>query len=130
MSSLGAATRIPHPHAAGVYALVGYDPALGFYVELRSVKKRPRTYDAISLGYDRRQPLWGALAFLSTCGGFYTLSQLEDALTYREVGGRKPRSKGALTALAAIAAMKSAADLGPTPDARSSDLPLGVEGAP
>lgn len=101
--------RMRHPKNPQAYALIGFDHVLGFCIESRGVEKGPSTYDMISPDYDRHRPLWGALVFLCA-HGYYTLSQLQDALTYGELGGRKPRSRGALVALEAVAALKAAAD--------------------
>jgi hypothetical protein len=105
----GSSTRLQHPKDPRVYAALGFDPALGFFVAVHGLAVKAVPYDWLTPGYNIERPLLGALAFLVD-HGFCTPSQLEDALTYREVGGRKPRSRGAILALTAVEALTIAAD--------------------
>jgi hypothetical protein len=105
-------TKLVHPQNDKVYARVGFDHAFGFFVEVYEMGARALTFDAQGQNYDRERSLWRALLFL-TQHGFYTRLQLEDALTYLAIGGRRPRSKGAALALLAVTSMKAAADLDP-----------------
>lgn len=103
-------SQLEHPHSSHVHAMVGDDHALGCYVEVSGLTTRSFTYDALSPGYDLDRPLLGALAFLVK-HGFFSQKELDEALEYRQVGGRMPRSRGALLALRAVGALKAAADL-------------------
>lgn len=76
--------KLNHPQLKGLTATYGWDPALGFFVDVpphRGPPRRPRAeYDALQPGYDQRGPLQGALGFLAD-QGFLSREDLEDALS-------------------------------------------------
>ena len=100
--------RIDHPLKPELHAEAGYDPVMGFFVDvMREGRSRPvKSYDHFNPMFNRERPLIGCLDFLVS-EGFFTGDQLEDALVFLQDGEPEPDD---MRVVDVVSEFKSAAD--------------------
>ena len=69
---------------------LGWDRAVGYFVEVRRSGQAPAFYDALQPGYVTDRPLWGAFEFLITAG-VAVRDDIERVLLAQADGERLPR---------------------------------------
>ena len=101
--------RIDHLVDEFMVADCGFDPFVGFFVEISDVRrKRPHLiYDRLQINYDHERPLLGALQFLEDDG---FLNCLEESLG--ELDNPEPESlpSGVRRSIDVVMQFKRAAD--------------------
>lgn len=99
---------IDHPTLPNVQAIYGYDPVMSYFVDIFNGDRLLKSWDIFNPSFNRERPLMGALDFM-VAEDFFTTDQLQDALTWIQDGGRRPRSKGVMRAVEVIMEFMAAA---------------------